>query len=45
MNLTNNAICRGDIFLVRLDPVMGSEQGKTRPCVIIQNDLGTNIVQ
>ena len=38
--LTKNAICRGDIFLVDLDPVLGSEQGKTRPCVIIQNDLG-----
>jgi mRNA interferase MazF len=40
MSLTNNAICRGDIFLVNLDPVKGSEQGKTRPCVVIQNDLG-----
>jgi mRNA interferase MazF len=33
-------ICRGDIFRVCLDPVVGSEQGKTRPCVVIQNDLG-----
>jgi len=40
MSLTKNAICRGDIFLVDLDPVKGSEQGKTRPCVVIQNDLG-----
>lgn len=31
---------RGDIFLVDLDPVRGSEQGKTRPCVVIQNNLG-----
>jgi mRNA interferase MazF len=38
--LTKSAICRGDVFLVNLDPVIGSEQGKTRPCVIIQNDLG-----
>ena len=31
---------RGDIILVNLDPVKGSEQGKTRPALIIQNDLG-----
>lgn len=29
---------RGDVWLVSLDPVTGSEQGKTRPVVIIQND-------
>ncbi|MBI2583916.1 MAG: type II toxin-antitoxin system PemK/MazF family toxin [Candidatus Aenigmarchaeota archaeon] len=33
-------IRRGDIFLVNLDPVIGSEQGKTRPAVVIQNDIG-----
>lgn len=31
-------IKRGDIFLVKLDPIIGSEQGKTRPALIIQND-------
>lgn len=31
---------RGDIYLINLDPVKGSEQGKTRPCLIIQNDIG-----
>lgn len=31
---------RGDIVLVDLDPTQGSEQGKTRPAVIIQNDVG-----
>ena len=31
---------RGEIYLVDLEPVKGSEQGKTRPCVIIQNDYG-----
>jgi mRNA interferase MazF len=30
---------RGDIFLVNLDPVVGSEIGKTRPALVIQNDL------
>ncbi|HIJ97886.1 TPA: type II toxin-antitoxin system PemK/MazF family toxin [archaeon] len=33
-------IRRGDIVLVNLEPVVGSEQGKTRPGLIIQNDLG-----
>ncbi len=31
---------RGDIVLVDLDPTKGSEQGKTRPAVVIQNDIG-----
>jgi mRNA interferase MazF len=26
---------RGEVWLVRLDPVEGSEQGKTRPCLIV----------
>jgi mRNA interferase MazF len=30
---------RGDVFLVNLDPVVGSEVGKTRPAVVLQNDL------
>lgn len=30
---------RGDIYLVNLDPVVGSEVGKTRPAVVLQNDL------
>lgn len=33
-------IKRGDLILVSLDPVVGSEQGKTRPAVVIQNDIG-----
>ncbi len=31
---------RGDVVLVKLDPVIGSEQGKTRPALVIQNDIG-----
>ncbi len=31
---------RGDIVLVDLDPSKGSEQGKTRPTVVLQNDKG-----
>jgi len=30
---------RGDIVLAKLDPAMGSEQGKTRPCLVVQNDI------
>ena len=33
-------IKRGDIVLVGLDPVVGSEEGKIRPALVIQNDLG-----
>jgi mRNA interferase MazF len=29
---------RWDIYLVNLDPVMGSEQGKTRPVLVISDD-------
>ncbi|MFA5126089.1 MAG: type II toxin-antitoxin system PemK/MazF family toxin [archaeon] len=33
---------RGDILLVDLEPVKGSEQGKIRPCLVIQNNLGNS---
>src|SRR3989338_10148736 len=33
-------IKRGDIVLVGLDPVVGSEEGKISPALVIQNDLG-----
>ncbi|MCD4760091.1 type II toxin-antitoxin system PemK/MazF family toxin [archaeon] len=32
-------IKRGEIYLVNLDPVKGSEQGKIRPILVIQNDI------
>jgi mRNA interferase MazF len=32
-------IRRGDVVLVNLDPVVGSEVGKTRPAIVLQNDL------
>lgn len=31
---------RGDIYYANLDPVLGSETGKTRPVLVIQNDIG-----
>ncbi len=30
---------RGDIFWVKLDPTFGSEINKTRPAVVVSNDL------
>lgn len=33
-------IKRGDIFYADLNPVVGSEQGGTRPVLIISNDIG-----
>lgn len=31
---------RGEIYFADLDPVFGSEQGGTRPVLIIQNNVG-----
>ncbi len=31
---------RGDVFYADLSPVVGSEQGGTRPVLIVQNDTG-----
>lgn len=36
-------IKRGDIYWVRLDPVMGSEIGKIRPAVVISNDINNEL--
>lgn len=33
-------IKRGDIIFIDLNPVIGSEKGEIRPCVVIQNDVG-----
>ena len=33
-------IRRGDLLLVSLEPVVGREIGKTRPAVVVQNDIG-----
>ena len=33
-------IKRGDIYYAELNPVIGSEQGGTRPVLIISNDTG-----
>ena len=31
---------RGEIYLVNFDPTVGAEIQKTRPALIIQNDIG-----
>ena len=36
----DSLIKRGDIFYADLSPVVGSEQGGTRPVLIVQNDTG-----
>ena len=33
-------IRRGEIWRVRFDPIEGSEVGKTRPALVLQNDIG-----
>lgn len=36
----NEKIERGNVYLVDLNPIIGSEQGGKRPAVVIQNDIG-----
>lgn len=38
--MNGEIIKRGDVFLVQLDPVIGSEQSGRRPVVVVQNDIG-----
>jgi mRNA interferase MazF len=33
-------IRRGEIYLVVLDPVVGNEIAKTRPAIVVSNDIG-----
>ncbi len=33
-------IKRGEIYYADLSPVVGSEQGGLRPCLVVQNDVG-----
>jgi mRNA interferase MazF len=34
---------RGDVFLVTLGPVIGSEANKTRPAVVVSNDRANDV--
>ena len=40
--MRRKAIRRGALFYADLDPVVGSEQGGTRPILILQNDVGNH---
>ena len=42
--VTDVAVCRGDIFLVGLNPTRGQEIWKTRPCVVVSpNELNAHM--
>jgi mRNA interferase MazF len=36
---------RGDVYWVNLDPTVGTEINKTRPAVIVSNDVGNQVGQ
>ncbi len=38
MAVTRATLARGDVHLVGLDPTMGSEIKKTRPCLVVSPD-------
>lgn len=40
VNYMDSTVKRGDIYYADLSPVVGSEQGGTRPVLIVQNDTG-----
>lgn len=39
VNTGNKVVKRGDVYWVHLDPAIGSEIKKTRPAVILSNDI------
>lgn len=40
MSNEDTEVRRGDIVIVELDPTRGHEMQQTRPCVVVQNDVG-----
>jgi mRNA interferase MazF len=38
--MTLSDVVRGDVVEVNLDPTVGTEIKKTRPCVVVQNNVG-----
>ena len=42
MGKLEREIHRGEIYIARLDPVIGSEQNGTRPVLVIQNNIGNH---
>ena len=37
--MATGSIRRGDVFLINFDPAVGSEAKKTRPAVVVSNDI------
>lgn len=38
--MSTKFIKRGEIYFAKLNPVIGSEQGDTRPVIVLQNNIG-----
>jgi mRNA interferase MazF len=38
MESNSQSVRRGEIWSVALDPTVGNEQAKTRPCLVVQRD-------
>ena len=38
MAVARSAVARGEVHLIRLDPTVGSEIRKTRPCLVVSPD-------
>ena len=38
--MNKKLIKRGDLYYANLNPVIGSEQGEIRPCLVVQNETG-----
>ena len=41
--MTNKEIKRGEVYWVNLDPTIGSEIQKTRPAVIVSNNIQNKV--
>ncbi len=39
MKMSGKKLHRGDVYWVNLDPTVGSETKKRRPCLIVSNDI------
>jgi len=37
------SIKRGDVFLVNFDPTVGAEAKKTRPALVVSNDIKRDV--
>jgi mRNA interferase MazF len=42
MDYADKKILRGDVYFANLDPIIGSEQGGSRPVLVLQNNTGNH---